>query len=66
MDYHEILEATIEGELNEIDWDVYGVAVGNLRDEIVRAFNNIKKLDNTVQMHLRLGNNPICMVAFIK
>ncbi len=56
LDYHEILEATIEGELNEIDWDVYGVAVGNLRDEIVRAFNNIKKLDNTVQMYLKLRN----------
>ena len=56
LDYHEILEATIAGELSEIDWDVYGVAVGNLRDEIVRAFNNIKKLDNTVQMYLRLGN----------
>ena len=56
LDYHEILEATIEGEINGIDWDVYGVAVGNLRDEIVRAFNNIKKLDNTVQMCIRFGN----------
>jgi len=56
LDYHEILETTIEGELNEIEWNIYGVAVKNLRDEIIRAFNNIEKLDNTVQMYLRLGN----------
>ena len=56
LDYHEILEATIEGELNEIDWDIYGVAAGNLRDEITQTFNNIEKLDTTVQMYLRLGN----------
>lgn len=56
LDYHEILESTIEGELNEIDWSICGVAAGNLRDEITQTFNNIKKLDNTVQMYLRLGN----------
>ncbi|MBI2472345.1 MAG: diguanylate cyclase [Planctomycetes bacterium] len=56
LDYHEILEATIEGELDEIDWDIYGVTALKLRDEITQTFNNIEKLDNTVQMSLRLGN----------
>ncbi len=56
LDYHEILESTIEGELNEIDWSICGVTAGNLRDEITQTFKNIEKLDSTVQMYLRMGN----------
>ena len=36
-DYHEILEATIEKELDEIDWNIYGNTPGNLSDEITQA-----------------------------
>ena len=56
LDYHEILEATIEKELDEIDWNIYGNTTGNLRDEITQAFNSIEKLDNAVQMYIRLGS----------
>lgn len=55
LDYHEILKASIEKKLKEIDWDVYGREIGNLRDDIVRSYNRMVKLDNAVQMYLRLG-----------
>lgn len=55
LDYHEILKASIEKKLKEIDWDVYERTTKSLRDEIVQGFQSIKKLDNTVQMYLRLG-----------
>lgn len=56
LDYHEILEATVEKELAEINWNIYGNTTGNLRDEITQAFNSIEKLDNAVQMSIRLGS----------
>ena len=55
-DYQEILKVTIEKNLEEIDWNIYGDTIGNLHDEITQAFNSIKKLDNTVQMYIRLGS----------
>jgi len=55
-DYHEILKVTIEKNLEEIDWNIYGDTIGNLHDEITQAFNSIKKLDNAVQMYIKLGS----------
>ncbi|HHT9106894.1 MAG TPA: diguanylate cyclase [Candidatus Wujingus californicus] len=55
-DYHEILEATIENKLDEIDWNIYGDTIGNLHDEITQTFNSIKKLNNAVQMYIKLGS----------
>src|SRR3989337_2826730 len=61
-DYHEILEATIEKELDEIDWNIYGNTIGNLHDEITQTFNSIKKLDSAVQMYIRLGSKVSEMI----
>jgi|GEM_PF-609636 len=61
-DYHEILEATIEKELDEIDWNIYGNTIGNLHDEVTQTFNSIKKLDSTVQMYIRLGSKVSEMI----
>src|SRR3990167_9317026 len=55
-DYQEILKVTIEKNLEEIDWNIYGDTIGNLHDEITQAFNSIKKSDNAVQMYIRLGS----------
>ena len=55
-DYQEILKVTIEKDLEEIDWNIYGDTIGNLHDEITQAFNSIKKSDNAVQMYIRLGS----------
>jgi len=55
-DYHEILEVTIEKYLGKIDWNIYGDTIGNLHDEITQAFNSIEKLDNAVQMYIKLGS----------
>lgn len=55
-DYHRILEVTIEKYLGKIDWHIYGDTIGNLHDEITQAFNSIKKLDNAVQMYIKLGS----------
>ena len=56
LDYHAILEAQIEKELKEIDWSVYEAAIAGLRVEIDQTFTNIEKLNNAVQMNIRLGN----------
>ena len=56
LDYHEILEATIEKELTETNWNIYGNTIENLHDEVTQTFNSIKNLDSTVQMYIRLGS----------
>ncbi len=56
LDYHKILEAQIVKELKEIDWSVYGEAIAALQIEIYQTFTNIEKLDNTVQINIKLGN----------
>ena len=61
-DYHEILEATIEKELDEIDWNIYGNTIGTLHDEITQTFNSIKKLDSAVQMYIRVGSKVSEMI----
>ena len=62
LDYHEILEATVEKKLTETNWNIYGNTIGNLHDEVTQAFNSIKKLDSTVQMYIRLGSKVSDMI----
>jgi len=57
LDYHEILETSIEKEIKEVDLTIYDEGTSNLLSEMVQIFNSIKKLDATVQMSLRMGNN---------
>ena len=62
LDYHEIIEATVEKELIEINWNIYGNTIGNLHDEVTQTYNSIKKLDSTVQMYIRLGSKVSEMI----
>ncbi|HHT9146954.1 MAG: diguanylate cyclase [Candidatus Brocadiaceae bacterium] len=57
IDYHEVLETSIAGKLKEINMNVYEEKTQNLLDEVLRLYNTLEKLDTTVQMYLRLGNN---------
>lgn len=57
VDYHEILETSIEKEIKDIDLDTYEEGASNLLSEILRVFHSLRKLDTTMQMYLRTGNN---------
>lgn len=58
LDYHEILEASIEKEIKGVDLTIYDERGNSLLNEIVHIFNGIKKLDTALQLSLRMGNNP--------
>lgn len=55
LDYHEILKASVEKGINEIDWSVYEGPVVDSRDTIVQTYHTLAKLNNAVQTYLRFG-----------